>query len=94
MNCESCLNQHDGTYGSGRFCSMHCSKSFSSLKNRKEINEKIRQKLTLPPKEKVCSQCSSTFLTKRKHRKFCSKTCSAANINANPKSRQRYERPV
>lgn len=27
MNCERCGKQHDGTYGSGRFCSRQCSKS-------------------------------------------------------------------
>lgn len=44
--CENCLIDHDGTYGSGRFCSMKCSKGFSTKAKRKEINEKVRIKLT------------------------------------------------
>lgn len=39
MKCENCGNEHDGTYATGRFCSQHCSKSFSS-KNI-EIKTKI-----------------------------------------------------
>lgn len=49
--CENprCGREHDGSYGSGRFCSLHCRKSFSSqqVKNRKSgyaIRSKKRKK--------------------------------------------------
>lgn len=42
MVCEYCNEEHDGSYGSGRFCSKSCAKGFSSLNSRKERNEKIR----------------------------------------------------
>ena len=42
MICEYCKEEHDGFYGSGRFCSKSCAKGFSSLNNRKERNDKIR----------------------------------------------------
>lgn len=45
MNCENCNIEHDGTYGSGRFCSSKCAKSFSTKNKRKEINQKISKKL-------------------------------------------------
>ena len=45
MNCENCGNSHDGSYGSGRFCSAKCSRSFSTKNKRKEINEKVADKL-------------------------------------------------
>ena len=37
MICENCGNEHDGSYGSGRFCSKHCrcSKKKKKVKNRK-----------------------------------------------------------
>ncbi len=45
MFCELCHVYHDGTYGSGRFCSKKCAKAFSTHKNRKDISEKVRSKL-------------------------------------------------
>ena len=39
--CENCGDEHDGTYGSGRFCSTKCSRGFSTKAKRKEINKKI-----------------------------------------------------
>ena len=32
MKCENCGNEHDGSYGSGRFCSKHCRCSFNAKK--------------------------------------------------------------
>lgn len=45
MKCENCKNDHDGSYGSGRFCSEKCSRSFSTKKNRKDINNKVSKAL-------------------------------------------------
>ena len=33
MKCEQCGNEHDGSYGSGRFCSASCRSKYS-IKNR------------------------------------------------------------
>lgn len=44
--CEKCKVQHDGQYGSGRFCSENCARSFSSLEKRQEINTKVSLRLT------------------------------------------------
>ena len=41
MKCVLCGKEHDGTYGSGRFCSSHCARSFSTKNNREEINKKV-----------------------------------------------------
>ena len=32
MKCENCGNEHDGSYGSGRFCSDHCRRVYSGKK--------------------------------------------------------------
>lgn len=45
MICESCTKEHDGGYGSGRFCCQGCARSFATKVNRKEINKKISEKL-------------------------------------------------
>ena len=33
MKCENCGNEHDGSYGSGRFCSDHCRRVYSGKKS-------------------------------------------------------------
>lgn len=45
MKCEKCEKEHDGKYGSGRFCSEKCARSFSTTGNRKEINKKVSNAL-------------------------------------------------
>ena len=39
--CENCGNIITEWYGSGRFCSVKCARSFSTKKNRKEVNAKV-----------------------------------------------------
>lgn len=46
MKCEKCGKEHDGSYGSGRFCSPVCAKSFSaSSGTKKEILEENKRKI-------------------------------------------------
>lgn len=45
MICENCKSEHDGTYGSGRFCCEKCARAFSTQAKRKEINGKVSAKL-------------------------------------------------
>lgn len=84
MNCECCEQQHDGKYGSGRFCSKTCSRRFSTKSKRKEINEKIKKTLTLDPYDKTCEYCKSSFLTKKKHQKFCARSCAIKSQHEDP----------
>lgn len=46
MECENCKKEHDGTYGSGRFCTKECARGFSTKAKRVEINHKVSQTLT------------------------------------------------
>lgn len=95
MICEhpDCSIEHQGNYGSGRFCSEKCSRSFSTLSNKKAINEKksktIKEKYKKGwqgnRRELVTLQCPICqrdfeilpYLVKR--RKFCSRHCSHVN---------------
>lgn len=45
MYCENCGNNNNGSYGSGRFCSPVCSRSFSTKAKRLEINNMVSDKL-------------------------------------------------
>jgi hypothetical protein len=55
--CENCNCEHDGEYGSGRFCSNKCARGFSTKANRFDINKKISNSLKLP--ESVISERTS-----------------------------------
>lgn len=39
MICENCGKEHDGTYGSGRFCCKECAKSFSTKNTSGQLKE-------------------------------------------------------
>lgn len=79
--CENCKKEHNGMYGSGRFCSIKCSKSFSTKDKRKEINEKISNTLKgngNPDVKLTCKNCENNFEInwKKRHQLFCSRSCS------------------
>jgi predicted HNH restriction endonuclease len=46
MKCENCEKEHEGTYGSGRFCAKECARGFSTKEKRIEINKKVSLKLS------------------------------------------------
>ena len=48
-NCEKCNTEHDGSYGSGRFCCSKCARGFSTSKDREAISRRVSQKLTGVP---------------------------------------------
>ena len=76
MKCEYCGSNHNGIYGSGRFCSTKCARGFSTKAKRNEINAKVSKTLggkNWKPKETHCLYCGKK-LTK-KSRKFCNSNC-------------------
>jgi hypothetical protein len=90
MICEYCEKDHNGSFGSGRFCSSHCARSYSSNIKRKETNIKVSKimKGKIYGKRSIkksviittiCSDCNITFsyilYPKTKIRNRCGK-CS------------------
>ncbi len=67
MKCENCGNEHDGSYGSGRFCSSKCARGFSTKAKRKEINEKVSKKLKKEKKKNFCEVCGKEISSRRKY---------------------------
>ena len=94
MICENCGTNHKGEYGSGRFCSSKCAKSFSTSKKRKEINTKIRKSLSYPDVTKMCPVCGSSFTKKWKKRtqKTCSRSCGSKLSNSRPEVRDKLSK--
>jgi hypothetical protein len=99
--CELCKKEHDCSYGSGRFCSSECARSFSTKAKRKEINKKVSETLKSNPEffYPSCTNCGTTFKRKytkqsfEQENKFCSKSCSSTFINTLPQVIEgRYKR--
>lgn len=62
--CENCGSEKLHKYGSGRFCSQECAKSFSTKLKRKEINKKVSQSLTGRKRTAPMSERSKTGFSK------------------------------
>lgn len=73
MICECCGKEHDGTFGSGRFCSKHCSIAFSNTKRKvsEETKRKISNSLSKYKKTRYCEFCGKILNTNTKKSKFC-----------------------
>jgi len=81
-SCENCGNEHDGTYGSGRFCSTKCARGFSTRAKRKEINKKVSNTLKGSGHDNLkltCKNCEIEFevVWKKRNQKTCSQHCAS-----------------
>jgi len=81
-----CFGDHNGKYGSGRFCSSFCARKFSTKNNRAYINKKLSlaaiRHYSLHPAirkqvvSKICPICNGNFITYKSVKKtYCSKRC-------------------
>jgi len=66
MICENCGKEHNGSYGSGRFCCKECARSFSTKQTQGQL------------KEAKCIDCGKTiYIGKRASLKTC--RCNECN---------------
>jgi len=86
-SCEYCGNEHDGSFGSGRFCSTACSHGFSSREKRESIKQKISLKLKgsgHPDILCICKHCKCKFTRpwSKRNSIFCSRSCKQKYDNS------------
>ena len=74
MDCENCERQHDGSYGSGRFCSSKCARGFATKGKRADINQRVSRKLQ---KEKHCNFCKEVWWSEPGGRYHAGRRCPA-----------------
>lgn len=55
LYCEKCHKRHNGLYGSGRFCSSYCARSFSTSKD-----DTKQQKIIL------CTECNQPIIVNKR----------------------------
>ena len=86
--CERCKQEHNGLFGSGRFCSISCAntqihsqktkdKISNSVKNSEIFKIKNRESHLIVPKiELICPLCNKTFYCYSTQKTiFCSRKC-------------------
>jgi len=74
MFCENCKKEHNGSYGSGRFCGAKCARGFSTKNKRVEINRKVSAKMSnrsLSDEHKKNIEQANNFNRKEKITKNC-----------------------
>jgi hypothetical protein len=66
MNCEKCNKEHDGSFGSGRFCSRSCA---CSRKFSEDTKQKISRSIVVNGgfKENFCIKCGKKLNRHRKN---------------------------
>lgn len=90
MICERCEKDHNGSFGSGRFCSKSCANSRG--KRTEEFKQKVRSKLKIIRDEINCGQCGKKFRPTKKGGKFCSQSCSGS-YNVKKAKQKQLENP-
>lgn len=83
MICIRCEKEHDGTFGSGRFCSNKCSKSrVHSIETKSKISKKLAGRTIGLIPENICTKCGSSFQKKlRKDRKVLCSDCGRKRVS-------------
>ena len=77
MICENCGKEHDGSFGSGRFCCKSCAASYTNkhrILDREKINKNISEGLKKYNKENpreiiyydyICENCGKSFKSQK-----------------------------
>lgn len=76
--CERCGREHDGSYGSGRFCSKSCAtKNSSEVYKRQSEHYQIIRNISIL-ETRICPKCGKAFTIDKKktNKRFCSRKCS------------------
>jgi len=93
MKCEKCNKEHDGSFGSGRFCSRSCANSRirtdeikKKISNSIKTSEKFRLSVIAQLGEritKICPICKNEFEVRlsSKDQTFCSIECFRKDTN-------------
>lgn len=90
--CERCGKEHDGSFGSGRFCSRVCANTRTiTIKQKQKTSSSIKDSFQeYFEKGCICEKCGKVFHSKDFSRKLCfdclPKTIKHTKGKENPKS--------
>lgn len=86
--CENCGCSHDGTYGSGRFCSHTCQakNAFRKASKHAAYNKSVKARLKHMQLDNVmciCEQCGISYIRKNGiSSRFCSRKCANTRVHS------------
>ena len=71
--CLHCGKEHDGTYGTGRYCSLSCSRArMHSEEQRQKCSDSLKETYKkMEQKGRICEKCGEIYYSKDLSRKFC-----------------------
>ena len=82
--CEFCGKEHNGSYGTGRFCSKICKDKYAGRKAGDTLKKKYKD-VPIKKIKKVCEKCGKEFEVEdtydKRKRRFCSRTCANGHIH-------------
>jgi very-short-patch-repair endonuclease len=81
--CEVCGKEHDGSYGSGRFCSYNCKQKYASVKGATKGGQIAKQRFGKKCKCEFCNIEFDTRLALRKHLPNCEKRIKYNSLSNN-----------
>ena len=81
--CEVCGKEHDGSYGSGRFCSYNCKQKYASVKGASKGGQISKQRFGKKCKCNFCNIEFDTKLTLKKHLPNCEKRLKYNSLSYN-----------
>jgi hypothetical protein len=86
MICERCKCEHDGNFGTGRFCSKSCANSRGprTKEFKKKVSKKLKgnipwnkDKIIVQDEERTCPTCKGRFKVKKTSKKvYCRGKCN------------------
>lgn len=78
--CEKCGSEHDGSYGSGRFCSIKCARSFStSIESTKtKVAKCVNCRKPLTISKRASSKTCKCSLCKKEEKVIKCKVCGSS----------------
>lgn len=84
MKCEfsPCKVDHDRSFGSGRFCSLKCSRAFSTAEKRKQINQKVSKTLS-QGKKTLADLFYSNLVTREMFEMACRESTNLSEVFRN-----------
>lgn len=89
MKCEYCEQEHDGSYGSGRFCNKECAHGFSTKAKRKEINKKVS--ISLSGRKSWTSSGFKKGFDKRRNLAFSEVSCKKRSNSLKKHFKNKYK---
>lgn len=85
--CEVCGKDHDGTYGSGRFCSQKCANKIGTRVAKANQKLTIKSKLNYQINPRICKVCGKPIPYEyRGSRSTCGEECHKILIKLNANS--------